>query len=356
MALEPVYEGEAGKFERKSEDLAPGTVQITPEKQQLIGVEFGSPEYTTIGGSIRAVARVALDETRIVKVQSRIEGWIDEVFVDFTGKQVEKGQPLISIYSPEALATQNELLLALKARDQMRDNPVRALAGSTDNLLAAARQRLAHWDIPEKQIERIVETGQPLKNLTLQAPIAGFVMERNAYPKQRVMGDTVLYTIADLSRVWVIADVYEYEAMNVRLGQAAAFTMAYLPGKVFRGKVSYILPQVDPESRTIKVRIELDNPGYVLKQEMYGDAEISTGGARRLTVPQSAVLDSGARQVVFIDKGQGYFEPREVKIGARNAGRIEILSGVAKDDRIVVSGNFLIDSESQLKAAMGNGQ
>jgi RND family efflux transporter MFP subunit len=178
-------------------------------------------------------------------------------------------------------------------------------------------------------------------------------MERNVYPKQRLMPDTMLYTIADLSRVWVIADVYEYEASNVRLLQPATFTLSYMPGKVFRGKVSYIMPQVDAETRTMKVRIELENPGNVLKQEMYGDVEFKTAGTRRLTVPQSAVLNSGQRQTVFVDKGSGYFEPREIKVGAQLAGRVEVLSGLKADDRIVVGGNFLIDSESQLKAAGG---
>ena len=356
MALEPVYAGEAGKYEQKAGNLPPGTVQITPEKQQLIGVQLASPEYTTSSDSIRAVARVTLDETRIAKVQSRIEGWIDEVFVDFTGKFVEKGQPLLTIYSPEALATQNELLLALKARDQMHSNPVHALMSSTENLLAAARKRLSLWDISEPQIERIVATGQPLKSLTLHAPVSGYVMEKNAFLKQRVMADTMLYTLADLSRVWVVADVYEYEAASVRLGQSATFTMAYLPGKSFRGQVSYILPQVDPESRTLKVRIELENPGNLLKQEMYGDVELKTGGARRLTVPQTAVLNSGERQVVFVDRGGGHFEPRDVKLGARSGDRIEILKGLEAGERIVASGNFLIDSESQLEAAMGGGK
>ena len=170
------------------------------------------------------------------------------------------------------------------------------------------------------------------------------------------MPDTMLYTIADLSRVWVIASVYEYEAAGVRLLQPAAFTLSYMPGKVFRGKVSYILPQVDPETRTLKVRIELENPGNVLKQEMFGDVELKTGGVRRLTVPQSAVLNSGQRQTVFVDRGSGYFEPREIKVGAQLGGRVEVLGGLKPEDRIVVSGNFLIDSESQLKAASGGGK
>jgi membrane fusion protein, copper/silver efflux system len=356
MALEPVYEGEAGKYEQKPDGLAAGAVQITPDKQQLIGVEFASPEYTTTTDSIRAVAKVSLDETRVSKVQAKIEGWADEVFVDFTGKYVEKGQALLTVYSPEALATQTELLLAARAAKQAHESPVHEMMSSSRNLLEAARKRLSLWDISQEQIDRVLATGQTIKNLTLYSPASGFVMERNVYPKQRLMPDTMLYTIADLSRVWVIADVYEYEAPNVRLMQPATFTLAYMPGKVFRGKVSYILPQVDPQTRTIKVRIELENPGNVLKQEMYGDVELKTGGVRRLTVPQSAVLNSGQKQTVFVDKGSGYFEPRQVKVGAQLGGRVEILGGLKPDDRIVVGGNFLIDSESQLKAAAGGGK
>jgi len=177
------------------------------------------------------------------------------------------------------------------------------------------------------------------------------VMERSAYPKQHVTPETVLYTVADLSTVWVIADVFEYEASNVRLNQAASLTLVSSPGRVFHGRVSYILPQVDPTTRTLKVRLQFDNPGFALKPDMYGDVELQTGGARKLVAPETAVLNSGDRQVVFLDRGNGRFEPRAVTIGAQSGGLIEILSGLQEGDRIVTSGNFLIDSESQLKTA-----
>lgn len=346
MKLVPVYEGE----QKQSESRMPaGAVQITPEKQQLIGVEYGVAQYETVTGSIHAAARVTLDETKIAKVQSRLEGWIDQVFVNFTGKLVQKGDPLLTVYSPEALATQQEYLLALKAQRQMQDNPLHEMMGSTENLVAAAKKRLQLWDITDRQIDEIASTGKTLLNLTLDSPISGFVMERNAYPKQHVTTDTALYTVADLSTVWVIADVFEYEAANVHLNSPATLTLAYLPGRTFRGRVSYILPQVDPNTRTLKVRMQFDNPGYTLKPDMYGDAEFQTGGARKLVVPQSAVLNSGDRQTVFVDRGNGYFEPREVKIGEHLDGRVEILSGLQAGERIVTSGNFLLDSESRLK-------
>jgi RND family efflux transporter MFP subunit len=355
MQLVAVHEGEEARYEGKMPpDLAPGTVQIAPEKQQLIGVEYGTAEYRAGVETIRAAAKVALDETRIAKVQSKIEGWIDQVQADFAGKYVEKGQPLLSIYSPEALATQQEYLLALKAKAILADDPMQHhMGGSQDTLLAAARKRLELWDISDEQIDQIEKTRQPLKNLTLYAPMSGFVIDRNAFPRQRVMPDTVLYTIADLSSVWVIADVFEYEAAQIHLGQAASMTMTYLPGRVFHGRVSYILPQVDANTRTLKVRIQFDNPGHTLKPEMYGDVEFRTGGAQALTVPQSAVLNSGLRQVIFVDRGNGYLEPRDVKTGRAFDDRIEILGGLKPGERIVTSGNFLIDSESQLKAAAG---
>jgi multidrug efflux pump subunit AcrA (membrane-fusion protein) len=333
--------------------LPPGTVQITPEKQQLIGMAYSTAEYETVKDNIRAAARVTLDETRISKVQSRLEGWIDKVFVDFTGQQVHKGDPLLTIYSPEALATQQEYLLAVRAQHTMSDNPLHEMLESTDNLVGAARKRLELFDIGGSQLDEILRTGQPIENLTLEAPFAGFVMERNAFPKQHVTPETVLYTVADLSTVWVVADVYEYEAAGVRLNQSATLTLVYAPGRVYRGRVSYILPQVDPGTRTLKVRLDFDNPGFALKPDMYGEVQFQTGGARRLVVPQTAVLNSGDRQVVFLDRGNGAFEPRTVTIGVQSGDRIEILSGLQPGERVVTSGNFLLDSESQLKTAAG---
>jgi RND family efflux transporter MFP subunit len=347
MALVPVREGEEKKYERS--DLPEGTVQIPEAKQHLMGVEFGEAQYETVAGSVRPAARVTLDETRIAKVQTKLEGWIDEVFVDFTGKYVKKGDPLLTLYSPEALATQQEYLLAIKAVNSMHASPVHEMLGSAENLVAAAKRRLQLWDISDRQIEEIGRTGRTLQNLTLESPISGFVMERNAFPKQRVTPEMPLYTVADLSTVWVIADVFEYEAANIRLNTPAAMTLGYLPGRVFRGRVSYILPQVDATTRTLKVRIQFDNPDYTLKPEMYGEVELRTGNVRRLVVPQSAVLNSGERQIVFVDLGSGNFEPREVKAGAEMDGRVEILSGLKAGERIVTAGNFLMDSESRLK-------
>jgi membrane fusion protein, copper/silver efflux system len=348
MDLVPVYQGEEGKYQAKK-DSAPGEIDVSAEKQQLIGVTYGTVDYENTSDSIRAAARVTLDETKIAKIQAKLDGWIEQVFVDFTGKQVRQGDPLLTFYSPEALATQQEFLLALKAQRTMSDNPVHEMMGSTENLLAAARKRLELWDISTTEIDRIESTGQTLKYLTLTSPVSGFVMERNAFPRQRLTPETMLYTVADLSNVWVIADVYEYEASRVRLGQSATLTLSYQPGRIYRGKVTYILPQVDPATRTLKVRLEFPNPNFVLKPDLYGEVELQTGGGKRLVVPSSAVLNSGDRQTVFVDRGSGSFEPRPVTIGEQFGDRTVILSGLKAGERIVTSGNFLLDSESRLR-------
>ena len=347
MKLVPVHAGEEGQYKAGEKNM----VQISPEKQQLIGVQYGTAEYESSADTIRAAARVTLDETRVTKVQPRLEGWIAQVFADFTGKYVKKGDPLLTMYSPDALATEQEYLLALKAQRTMRMG-MPGMDDSNANLVASARRRLELWDIPAAQIDQIAQTGKSIEDITLLSPATGFITERNAFNKQHVTSDTVLYTLADLSTVWVIADVFEYEAAGVHIGQAATMTLDYLPGRTFRGRVSYILPQVDPNTRTLKVRIAFDNPGDALKPDMYGQVMLTTGGGRRLMVPRSAVLDSGDRQVVFLDRGDGNFEPRTVKVGQEVGDRIEILSGLTAGERIVISGNFLIDSESQLKAAM----
>jgi Cu(I)/Ag(I) efflux system membrane fusion protein len=348
MKLVPVRAGEEGQYHAAGKNM----VQVSPQKQQLIGVQYGTAEYESAANSIQAAARVTLDETRVTKVQPRVEGWIAKVFADFTGKYVKKGDPLLAMYSPDAMATEQEYLLALKAQHTMHDSSMPGMEESNTNLVASARRRLELWDVPAAQIDEIGRTGKSIEDLTLVSPASGFIMERNAFNKQHVTSDTVLYTLADLSTVWVIADVFEYEAAGVRLGQPAAMTLDYLPGRTFHGRVSYILPQVDANTRTLKVRIAFENPGELLKPDMYGQVTLTTGGARRLMVPRSAVLDSGDRQVVFLDRGDGNFEPRTVKTGQESGDRIEILSGLAAGERIVTSGNFLIDSESQLKAAM----
>ena len=342
--LEPVYADDISA-------MPVGTVQITPEKQQLIGVKYGQVEMSGGSRTIRAVGKVAFDETRIQHVHTKTEGWIDQVFVDYTGQLVTKGQPLMTVYSPEMLASQRELLLAIKAKDSMRNNPLPAAYDQSESLLRAARQRLELWDLSQAQIDQVIKTGEPIKNITLYSPATGYVTDRKAFPQLKVMPDTDLYTIVDLSRVWIVADQFEYEAPNIRTGETARVSFQSLPGRTFSARVNYIQPQVDPMTRTLKVRLDMDNPGLMLKPDMYADVEFRMFLSAQLTVPADAVLDAGERKTVFVDRGNGFFEPRQIVTGERNGERIQVLSGLSSGERVVTSGNFLIDSESQLKAA-----
>ncbi len=342
--LEPVYAGEPSS-------MPMGTIRVSPEKQQLIGVQYGEVESAAGVHSFRAVGKVAFDETKIARVHARIDGWVERVFVDFVGKVVEKGQPLLTIYSPELVASQQEYLLALKSQRIMKNSALEGAIADSNSLLAAVRKRLELWELSDEQIDEVARTGKPTTYVTLYSPIGGYVVARNAFPKQRIMPDTELYTVVDLNRVWIMADVFEYEAPMIRMGQPARVSLSYYPGKSFAARVNYIQPQVDPMTRTLKVRLEAGNPGLRLKPDMYVDVEFRVDMPRRLTVPAGAVLDSGLKTTVFVDRGNGYLEPRQVETGERLGDRIEIRKGLEPGERIVTSGNFLIDSESQLKAA-----
>ena len=355
MKLVPVYAdqapGAAAAPASPSASMPAGTVNISTDRQQLIGIRYGTAEYSSGGDTIRAVGKIAVDETRVSHVHSRTEGWIEKVHVNFTGDVVKKGQPMLTIYSPELLATQQEFLLALKAKGIMQHSMIHEVSADADSLVAAARRRLELWDLSASQIDEVARTSKPVTNITLYAPAAGFVMTRNAFVNQKVMPDTELYTIVDLSRVWVFASVFEYQMPFVTVGRSAEVSLPYDGGKTVRARVSYIQPQVDPATRTVQVRLELPNSGLALKPEMFVNVELKTPQVKRLTVPAEAVLDTGVKKVVFLDRGNGFFEPREVSAGERVGDRVEILKGLSAGERIVTSGNFLLNSESQLRAA-----
>lgn len=342
-------EGTGAAVENEAAPMPAGTIRVSPEKQQLIGVKFGQATAGSGVHSFRSAGQVAMDETRFTKVQTRIDGWIERVYVDFTGKFVEKGQALLTMYSPEMLASQREYLLALRSREILKDNPLREGKQQIDSLVEAARKRLELFSLTDGQIEEITRSQQPLTNITIYSPISGYVMMRNAFPKQRITPETELYTVVDLSKVWIIADVFENEASMIRVGMPVRVRVSYGAGKTFGGRVSYIQPQVDAMTRTLKVRIEAENPAMALRPEMFVDVEFDVAMAARMTVPAEAVLDTGLRKTVFVDRGNGYLEPRQVETGERIGDRIEITKGISVSDRIVISGNFLIDSESQLK-------
>lgn len=338
--------------EGKMQEMAPGTVQITPDRQQLIGVKFGTVEMKPLEKVIRTVGRVDYDEKRIVMVSPKIGGWIEDLYVDFTGRYVRQGEPLLTIYSPELVSTQQEYLLALRAKKDLGKSPFPEIAGSGESLADAAKRRLKLWDVTDDQIRALEESGEPKKTLTLYAPYSGFVLEKAAYKGMNVMPGMALFKLADLSVVWVYADVYEYELPFVRLDQQATITLTYLPGETFTGKAIYVYPALNAETRTAKVRFEFPNLKGKLKPEMYANVEIKVRLGQKLAVPEGAIIDTGIRQMAIVDKGSGYFEPREVKVGAKVDNYYEVIKGLKAGERVVTSANFLIDSESKLKEAM----
>ncbi|MEX0806908.1 MAG: efflux RND transporter periplasmic adaptor subunit [Candidatus Binatia bacterium] len=333
--------------------MAPGMVMVSPEKQQLMGVRFATIERRPMIRTVRTVGTITYDETKVTHVHSKIEGWIDKLYVNYTGKLVEKGQPLFTIYSPDLLATQQEYLLAVKARERFSSSSIPEVRSGGESLVEASKRRLALWDISENQIRQLEEKGEAQRTLTLYAPHSGFVIKREAYEGMRIMPDKELFTIADLSTVWVNVDIYENEIPFVRPGQTASVSLSYDPSGTIKGKVSFIYPYVDEKTRTAKARLDVPNPGFKLKPDMYVNAEIKIDGGRHLAVPEEAVLNSGIRKMVFIDKGNGHFEPREVKLGAKMDGFYQIISGLDEGQKIVASSAFLLDSESRLAEAMG---
>jgi Cu(I)/Ag(I) efflux system membrane fusion protein len=344
---------ESVKKEGKMVELTPGTVNISPERQQLIGVKIGTVERRHLEKLIRTTGRVDYDEKRLVTISPKIGGWVEDLFVDFTGAYVKKGQPLLTIYSPELVSTQEEYLVALKAKEGFMKSPFPEVASSGNTLAESARRRLKLWDISDDQIKALEQSGQPQKTLTLHSPYEGFLLERMVYKGMNVMPGMALFKLADLSVVWIYADIYEYELPLIRLGQLASVKLAYLPAETFTGKVIYIYPSLDPKSRTAKVRLEFPNPKGRLKPEMYADVNLRIDLGEKLAIPEGAVIDTGVRQVAFIDKGFGYFEPREVKLGVKVDNYYEVIQGLKPGDRVVTSANFLIDSESSFKEAVG---
>jgi membrane fusion protein, copper/silver efflux system len=345
MRLEPVYADDVEGLAHRSDDVEatehPGAIRISPERQQLIGVKFATVEQGGTSRSIRTVGKVTFDETRVAHVHTRIEGWIEKVFVDFTGDIVKAGQPMLTIYSPEMLASQQELLLARRARDLMKANPLASAAEHGESL----------FDLSEDQIGQVLESGQPIRSITVRAPAAGFVTERNAFPNQKVTPDSDLYTITDLSRLWIMADVFESDITSIKIGDPAYVIFPNGGPPSIAARVNYIQPQVDPTTRTLKVRLDANNPGMRMKPDMFVNVEFGVVTAAQLTVPAEAVLDTGDRQTVFVDLGNGYLEPRVVVTGERFGDRVAIVRGLTSGERVVSSGTFLIDSESQLKSA-----
>ena len=333
-----------------------GTVTIPPDKQVMAGVRTAIVDRKPLIRDIRTTAQIVADETKIAHVHVKVAGYVDQVYVDFVGQLVKKGQSLFTLYSPDLVSAEDEYLIAKRGNASLGSAPFQEVSTGAQSLLQSARQRLRLWDISDDQIQQLDKTGKVSKDLTFYSPITGFVTDRKVFPQTSVTPDTELYTVSDLSTVWATADIYEYEVPFVRLGQQVSLSLSYYPGKTYTGKISYIYPTVDPQTRTVKVRIQLPNPRFDLKPQMFADVQLRVDYGTKILIPQEAVLDSGTEQQVFVVHPGGMFEPRKVTLGPVVDGNVAVLTGLKAGETVVVSGNFLIDSESRLKNAMSGMQ
>jgi RND family efflux transporter MFP subunit len=331
--------------------LAP--VQLSPLRMQSIGVKLGTAEMKAVSDDIRVTGNVEVNERQLATVQLRFPGWIRQVFVDATYDYVRKGQPLFTVYSPDLVTTQREYLLARKNLQDLKQSSVDGVAAGADTLVSAARERLQQWEVPESEIAKLESTGKPITDLTINSPVSGYITERNALPNMYVQPESKLYTVADLSTVWVYAQIFQTDIGRIKPGDAATVTVDSYPGKTFRGRVDVILPQVDMNTRTVKVRLAFANPKLALKPGMFVNVTLKAPAGKAVTVPASSIFHSGTRNLVFVNKGEGNFEPRDVELGSRVGDDVVVLKGLKPGESLVTSANFLIDSEAQLQAAAG---
>lgn len=351
MDLVPDQPGRSGHESGHDEEAA--EVRINPTTVQNMGVRTAGVERRALSRTVRAMGRVDYDETRMTDVNTKVAGWVEGLFVDFTGQEVKKGQPLLQIYSPELVAAQEEYLTALDYVRRLEQSASEDALKGARALLGAARQRLVYWDITEDQISRLEKTRETKRTMTIHSPQEGVVVHRAVFDGAYIKAGEHLYRIADLSRVWVLADIYEYELPWIEEGQAAEVELSYAPGQAFKGEVTHIYPFLESKTRTAKVRMVFDNPELDLKPEMFATVRIRSEVAKEaLVVPSQAVIRSGERNVVIVDLGEGRFAPREVTLGVETGDVYEVTGGLQGDERIVVSSQFLIDSESNLKAAL----
>ncbi|HET9177681.1 MAG TPA: efflux RND transporter periplasmic adaptor subunit [Terriglobia bacterium] len=332
--------------------LAP--VQLSPQRLQSIGVTSGEVVLRELTDEIRAAGNVAVDERRQAYVQTRFSGWITKVYADATYQYVRKGQPLFTIYSPQLVTTEQEYLLARKNSGLLAQSTVPGVASGAESLLTAARARLQQWDIPSREIDHIEKTGEIRHDLEIDSPVSGYITERNALPNLYVEPATRLYTLADLSTVWVNAEVFQSDIGQIRRGQPATVTTDAYPGRTFSGRVDFVYPEVNMDTRTTKVRLVFQNPELKLTPGMFVNVMLKIPIGRRLAIPVPGVFHTGTRNVVFVDHGGGYLEPREVTLGRRAGDYYSVLKGLKPGEKIVTSANFLVDSESQLQAALGS--
>ncbi|MEI6223107.1 MAG: efflux RND transporter periplasmic adaptor subunit [Deltaproteobacteria bacterium] len=326
------------------------TVTIDPQRQQLIGLRTVEATRGPVGDSWRTVGKVAVDETNVHHVNIKVGGFVDTVYVDYVGRPVKRGERLFTIYSPDLLSVQQEYLLALRTRKALAEGGVATGAGN--DLVDSARERLRLWDIPEGEVERLERTGKTTKNLTLYSPMTGVVTKKDIVMGHRLNEGDMPYEITDLSRVWVLADAYETDLSRIRLGMPATLSLQAFPGQAFHGKVIFIDPILDAKTRTAKVRLEFANPRGELRPEMFGEVTLRSEKREGLRIPADAIIDSGSKKVVFVALGEGKLQPREVQVGPVTGDVVEVLSGLEAGERVVTRANFLVDSESRLRASL----
>ena len=332
--------------------LAP--VQLTPQRLQSIGVETGTVAVRNVADEIRTVGDVEVDETKLAYVQLRFPGWIKKVFADATYQYIRTGQRLFTIYSPDLVITEREYLLAKENRNELLHSSIPGVATGAGSLLNAASERLKLWEVPDREIAKLEATGTVQNELEIDSPVSGYITERNALPNMYVQPETKLYSVANLSTVWVYAAVFQSDSSRIAVGQPANVTTDAYPGQTFSGRVDYLWPQVDMNTRTQRVRLVFSNAQVKLKPGMFVNVRLQIPMGRHLAIPASGVLQAGVRQIAFVDHGGGYLEPREIQLGARVGSDFVVDKGLKPGEKIVTSANFLVDSESQLQAALGS--
>jgi Cu(I)/Ag(I) efflux system membrane fusion protein len=347
MDYVPVYEDELAAG-APVQGLA--TVNIDPARQQLIGLRTVAVTKGSIGATWRTPARIQIDPTQVRKTNVKVEGFVEKIYVDFVGQSVRKGQPLFSVYSPSLLAAQNEYLLALQTSEVLAKGA--ALSEDGQNLMVSARRRLELWDVPAAEIDRLARTRQPTKTLTLVSPISGVVTAKNVVQGARVSPGEAPYEITDLREIWGMADAYETDLARIHVGMKASLTLPAYPDRTFSGRVAFIDPLLDPKTRTTKVHLHFMNPKGELKPEMYGEVVLEGAAKEGLRIPADAVIRSGIQNVVFLARGEGKFEPRVVQIGSKSGDQVEVLGGLEEGQEVVTRANFLVDSESALRASL----
>ena len=338
----------------ESSASAPGSaaaMAIPAGTRQLIGVRSAPAARAPLDQEIRTVGTVDYNERGLTKINLKVSGWVKEVFVNSIGQPVQKGEPLFTLYSPDLLTSQDEYLVALKTQTMVAESPLADAREGATAMVASARERLQLWDMTEPQIDAVTRRGRANPILTVYAPSTGVVLTREALPGKYVEPGITLYELADLATVWISADIYESEVAAIRLNQPATVAFAAYPGELFQGKVSYIHPSLNTEARTVRVRIELPNSALKLKPGMYGNVVLRSESVETLVVPKEAVLDTGLRQLVFLDHGQGVYQPTQVTLGRRSQDRVEVLEGLRDGDRVVTSAHFLLDAEAKLASA-----